>query len=291
MAAQLCRILFPVDFSNRCVLAAHHVKTWADKLGAVLSTLHVIEPKEFGYSHERNDRFTYNNLSNLVLKRAADLKHFSDHYFGENVARNTAVSGSATAQIEYFAKREKVDLIMLPRTHQSIGSRLLRDSLTATILERSTASVWITEHVEAIDKLSVNNILCAVHFERDVTLNSQNYRILQNVRALAKAFQAKVTSLNVIDKREEEATRCLADARSSFGIEPWLMHALEQFGNGAEFLTQTGDVVSAITNIANRVAADLVVVGRTRPGTIGLGVQDRILKIDHATRRPILSVW
>ena len=45
MAAQLCRILFPVDFSNRCMLAARHVKIWADRFGAILSTVHVVDPK------------------------------------------------------------------------------------------------------------------------------------------------------------------------------------------------------------------------------------------------------
>jgi nucleotide-binding universal stress UspA family protein len=213
MAAQLCRILFPVDFSNRCVLAARHVRTWADKLNAVLITLHVIEPEEFGNSPDWNHRFIYNELSNLVAKRTADLKYFSDHYFGENFAHDMVLSGSATAQIEFLAKREKVDLIMLPRNHQNIGSRLLRDSLTATILERSSASVWITEHVEAVDKLSVKSILCAVHFEQDLTLDSQNFRILQSVWELSKAFQAKVTFLNVMDKREQQTIRCPADAR------------------------------------------------------------------------------
>jgi nucleotide-binding universal stress UspA family protein len=287
MAAGLCRILFPIDFSNRSVLAARHVKTWADKLSAALNTLHVVEPKEFGYSHE----WYYDAISNLVAKRTADLKCFSDHYLGENVARHTVVRGDARDEIESFAKREKVDLIMLPRTHQNIGSRLLRDSLTATILEQSTASLWITEHVEAVNKLSVNRILCAVHFERDLTLDSQNYRILQKVLALVKAFRAKVTFLNVMDKQEEETTRCPAGTSSSSGIEPWLIQAREQFGNAAEFIRQKGDVVSAITDITNEKAADLVVVGRTRPGTIGLGVQGRILKIDNAARRPVLSVW
>jgi nucleotide-binding universal stress UspA family protein len=287
MAAGLCRILFPIDFSNRSVLAARHVKTWADKLSAALNTLHVVEPKEFGYSHE----WYYDAISNLVAKRTADLKCFSDHYLGENVARHTVVRGDARDEIESFAKREKVDLIMLPRTHQNIGSRLLRDSLTATILEQSTASLWITEHVEAVNKLSVNRILCAVHFERDLTLDSQNYRILQKVLALVKAFRAKVTFLNVMDKQEEETTRCPAGTSPSSGIEPWLIQAREQFGSAAEFIRQKGDVVSAITDITNEKAADLVVVGRTRPGTIGLGVQGRILKIDNAARRPVLSVW
>src|ERR1700735_73305 len=139
MAAGLCSILFPVDFSNRCELAARHVKTWAEKLGAVLSTLHVIDPDEFGYSEERD----YDVISDLIVRRTADLKYFADHYLGENVAQHTVVRGDVRAQIESFAKQEKVDLIMLPRTHQSIGSRLLRDSLTATILENSTASLGI----------------------------------------------------------------------------------------------------------------------------------------------------
>src|SRR5271170_34521 len=287
MAADLCSILFPVNFSNRCELAARHVKTWAEKLGAQLKTLHIVDPEEVGYSDERD----YDVISDLVVRRTADLKYFADHYLGENVAHNTIVRGDARAQIESFAKQEKVDLIMLPRTHQSIGSRLLRDSLTATILEKSTASLWITEHVEAVDNLSVNRILCAVHFERDLTLDSQNYRILQKVLVIVKAFRAEVTFLNVIDKREEETTRRPADASSFYGIEPWLTQAREQFGNAAEFLRQKGDVVSAITDITNQKAADLVVVGRTRPGTLGLGVQGRILKIDDSARRPILSVW
>jgi nucleotide-binding universal stress UspA family protein len=285
MAAQLCRILFPVDFSNRCMLAARHVKTWADRFSAILSTLHVVDPKAFGH-----DEFIYNDLSNLVAKRAADLKHFSDHYLGENVARPTVLIGNAADQIGHFAKHEKVDLIMLPRTHQSIGSRLLRDSLTATIIERSGASVWMTEHVETADKPSIHSILCPVHFERDLTLDSQNHRILQYVLTLARAFQAKVTFLNVIDRREEDTTRHPANSIVSSGIGPWLTHAREQLGNGAEFLQQTGDAVSAITDATNRVAADLVVVARTRPGTIGLR-QNRVLKIDDAVRRPILSVW
>jgi nucleotide-binding universal stress UspA family protein len=287
MAADLCRILFPVDFSNRCVLAARHVKTWAEKLSAVLNTLHVVDPEEVGYSDEQD----YNIISDLVVRRTADLKYFSDHYLGENVAQHTVVTGDARVQIESFAKQEKVDLIMLPRTHQSIGSRLLRDSLTATILENSTASLWTTEHLEAVNKLSVDRILCAVHFEQDLMLDSQNYRIVQKVLALAKVFRAKVTFLNVIDKREEETNRRSEDASSPSGIEPWFIQAREQFGNAAEFLRLKGDVISTITDIANQKAADLVVVGRTRPGTLGLGVQGRILEIDHAARRPILSVW
>jgi nucleotide-binding universal stress UspA family protein len=283
MADQLCRILFPIDFSNRCVLTARHVKTWVDRFGAALDTVHVVDAKALGLLPDE--------VPNVLLRRTADLKHFCDFYFGGTVVHQKVVSGDTAKVIEHLAKGKEVDLIMLPRTHQSFVSRLQRDSLAATILERSASSVWITEHVQARDTSSVNSILCAVHFERDLTLDFQNYRILQKVRSLANAFQAKVTFLNILDRREKEQTRRTTDASLSSGIGPWLVRLREQFGDDAEFLRQKGGVVSTITDIAERVGADLVVVGRSRPGTVGLGVQNRILKIDHAARRPILSVW
>ena len=156
-------------------MAARHVETWAEKLSAAPNTLHVVDPEEFGYS----DGPDYDVISHLIVRRTADLKYFADHYLGENVAHHTVVRGDTRAQIEFFAKQEKVDLILLPRTHQWIGSRLLRDSLTATILEKVTASLWITEHVEAVNNLSADRILCAVLFEQDLMLDSQNYRIIQ----------------------------------------------------------------------------------------------------------------
>ncbi|WP_396127245.1 universal stress protein [Acidicapsa acidisoli] len=162
--------------------------------------------------------------------------------------------------------------------------------LTATILERSTSSVWVTEQVEDLDKSSIVRVLRAVHFERDLTLDFQNLRILEKVRALADAFQAKVTFLNVVDSREELTVRQTLDPRMSSGIQKWLIQMRQQFGDEVELLRQEGDVVSTIADIANQLSADLVVVGRSRPGSVGIPVQLRILNIDHAARCPILSV-
>jgi nucleotide-binding universal stress UspA family protein len=264
------------------VLAAHHVKTWVDRFGAALNTLHVIDRDALP--------LRYDKLHYLMAKRTADLEHFSDHYFGKNIARYTVLRGDREEQIQHFATREKIDLIMLPRNHQNLLTRVLHDSLTATLLERCTASVWTTEYPGDARPSSVTSILCAVHFEEDVTLESQNQRILQTVRELAATFQAKITFLHVID-RAEELAKSSAHLRAISGEEPWLVQARELFGHSAAFLRTIGDVVTVINNTANQVAADLIVVGRTRPGTIGLGVQGNILKIDHVARRPVLSVW
>ena len=286
-----CNILYPVDFSNRCVLAAHYVKAWVDRFGAALNTLHVVDANALGHRPGSSNGFLNQDISNLRLKRTADLKHFSDRHFGENLARPTVVTGGTAAEeIEYFAKRQKIDLIMLPRNHQSLLARILHDSLTATLLERCTASVWTTEHLDDARPSSVNSILCAVHFERDMTLEAQNHRILQTVRELATKFQARVTFLRVIDGNEERE-KTSAHLRANSGAEPWLAQARELLGHSAAFIRKIGNVVSAISDTADQVTADLVVVGRTRPGTIGFGVQGHILKIDHVVRCRVFSVW
>jgi nucleotide-binding universal stress UspA family protein len=291
MTTKICSILFPVDFSHRSVLTAQHVKTWVDRFGAVLHTLHIVDAKAPGYSPERRDDFLYNELPDLILKRTADLKYFSDLYFGKNVARPTVLSGGTADQIEYFAKRENIGLIMLARNHQNLGSRILEDSLTAKLLERCPASVWTTEYVDDLPPSPVHSILCAMHFEQDVTLDAQNHRMFQTVRELATTYQARVAFLHVINEAVEESSASVMHLQAIAETEPLVAQAHELFGSSAEVLRKSGDVITAISDTAKQLAADLIVVGRTSLGTIGLGRQTHILKIDHAARRPVLSVW
>src|ERR1700744_1073029 len=201
MTSPQYNVLYPVDFSNRSVLAATYVKAWVERFGATLNTVHVVDTNALGRSPELEGGFSH-ELPHLMAKRTADLKHFSDHYFGKNIARSTVLSGDRGKQIEYFAKQEKIDLIMLPRNHQSFLARMMHDSLTATLLEHCTASVWTTEHLDDAPPSSVNSILCTVHFERDMALEAQNHRMLQTVRELASRFKAKVTLLRVLDGNE-----------------------------------------------------------------------------------------
>ena len=148
--------------------------------------------------------------------------------------------------------------------------------------------MWTTEHVESACVSSVNSILCAVHFDGDVTLDAQNYRILQSVRELTSAFQARVTFLHVINRQEKDTTTVSPAIESV--AEPWEAQARELFGNSPAFLRRSGDTVTIVRETAAEAEADLIVVGRTRPGTICLGAQAHILKIDRATGCPVLSV-
>jgi nucleotide-binding universal stress UspA family protein len=145
--------------------------------------------------------------------------------------------------------------------------------------------------VEDVPLTPVHSILCAMHVEQDVTLDAQDLRMLQTVRELATTFQARVAFLHVINGGEKDSAGSVMHLQAVVETEPWVEQAHELFGSSAEILRKSGDVIAEISDTAKQLAADLIVVGRTRPGTIGLGRQTHILKIDHAARRPVLSVW
>jgi nucleotide-binding universal stress UspA family protein len=279
MIAPQYKVLYPVDFSKRSMLAALHVKVWVEHLRASLDTLHIV----------KTNAEPYNELSQRLARSTADLKYFSDHYFGRYGARSVVLNGDAADQIQHFADHEMVDLVMLPRNHQSGLARLFYDSLTATLLERCRASVWMTEHLDKEASPSVRNVLCALQLGQDATLDAQNQRIFYAVQRLVSCFQAGVTFLHVTgDKNRSESSD---ELQTKAGVVQWLEQARNLFGSSIRFLSTSSNVIAGIRDTASRIGADLIVVGRVRPGAISLGRQSRLLKIDHSARCPVLSVW
>ena len=273
------KVLYPVDFSKRSMLAARHVKVWVEHLRAALDTLHIV----------KTNAQPYNELSQRLARCTADLKYFSDHYFGRCGARSVVLNGEAAGQIQHFADHEMVDLVMLPRNHQSGLARIFYDSLTATLLERCRASIWMTEHLDKEASSSVSNVLCALQLGQDATLDAQNQRICYAVQRLMSSFQAGVTFLHVTG--ENNPSESSNELQTNAGPGQWLAQARDLFGSSIRFLSTSGNVIAGIRDTASRIGADLVVVGRVRPGSISLGRQSRLLKIDHSVRCPVLSVW
>ena len=273
------KVLYPVDFSKRSMLAARHVKVWVEHLRAALDTLHIV----------KTNAQPYNELSQRLARCTADLKYFSDHYFGRCGARSVVLNGEAAGQIQHFADHEMVDLVMLPRNHQSGLARIFYDSLTATLLERCRASIWMTEHLDKEASSSVSNVLCALQLGQDATLDAQNQRICYAVQRLMSSFQAGVTFLHVTgDNNPSDSS---SELQTNAGPGQWLAQARDLFGSSIRLLSTSGNVIAGIRDTASRIGADLIVVGRVRPGSISLGRQSRLLKIDHSVRCPVLSVW
>ena len=280
------KILFPVDFSSLSALAAQHVKMWSDRFSAVLNTLHIVEGNQNGLWY---DQSRYSEQSRVVARRTADLEYFSHHHFGQNEAQAFVLAGNTADRLEAFANHEQVDLVMLPRNHHSVMARIFNESLTANLLDRCRASVWMTEHIRQNQGATVKSVLCALHFKQDQLLHAQNLRILHTVRQLVSNFGADVTFLQVTGNTKP--TESWTEAGTEAGSQLWLMQAQDLLGGSIRLLCKPGSVISGIRDTVAQISADLVVVGRIRPEAITFGRQSRILKIDHVVRCPVLSVW
>jgi nucleotide-binding universal stress UspA family protein len=280
-------ILCPVDFSSRSISAAQHVKAWRERFGAALKIVHVVDNQRYGAPH---DHSSHPELSQVVARRTADLEHFCHHHFGKNVAEALVLVGSRADALEHLANRERIDLVMLPRNHQSFIGKLFGDSIAAILLERSSASVWMSQHLEENHHpVTVNNILCALHFKQDTMLDAQNFRILKTLRQLVCKFRAEVTFLQVTGNTKSHES--WSPPGTETGSQSWLAQAQDLLERPIKLLRRPGNVISGIGRTAGQIGADLVVVGRMRPEAISFGRQSRILKINHAVRCPVLSVW
>ena len=281
-------ILFPVDLSDRGAKPAAHVGDWTDRFGARLILLHVVDPADYFAEPDLHFDQVSRELPAIEQRRVLDLDYFSARYFGNRTIEKMVVHGGKADEIVGIAQERNVDLLMLPRDHQTVASRLFHDSLTARILNDSPIPVWTTEYLNVPSPLSVKHILCAVHIDKDLTLDAANEQLLDFARVIAGTFSSALTCLCVDEQglfsgstREPERDVGIAERRARIR---------DKMKDIADFEVAVGDIATSIHDTAERTSADLIILGRSRPGTVGFGVQIHSLIVNHVTQCPIISV-
>ena len=187
----------------------------------------------------------------------------------------------ATDVISAMGVREKADILMLPRNQQNLPSRLFHYSLAAKILERCPTPVWTSEKLGTLAAIPPRQIVCAVHIGQDLLSDAANNRLLDVALTIAQGFGAAVTCVYVRESGPAEQMAAIKERLKNIRI---------QMQDVAEVETGSGSIREAILKVANRQKADLIMLGRTRLGTPGLGLQPHILKFDHDAPCPVLSV-
>ena len=180
---QLKRILFPVDFSDRCRGAAAYVEAFVGRFDAELILLHVIEA-------------TYNSaLENL---HEVQLERF-DKFFGRDLrylrVKKLVDHGEAAQKIIKCASANHADLIMIPTQGMGIYRRLILGSTSAKVLHDADCPVWTGVHLENAPPLEAvvhERILCALD------LKASSARVLDWAARLAEEYQAELTLVHVI---------------------------------------------------------------------------------------------
>jgi nucleotide-binding universal stress UspA family protein len=284
-------ILFPVDFSERSAKSTVQVGDWVNQFRARLVVLHVVDPADYFAEPDFHFDEIERQLPVIEQRRILDLDYFCKRYFGTQTIERLVVRGDKVGEIVGIAQKKNVDLIMLPRDHQTLASRLFHDSLTASVLNDSPIPIWTTEYLDAPSPPRVKQILCAIHIDKDITLDAANERLLDFSRVIAARFSSALTCLCVDDPEQGILSEPLRESGGENSISERRARIREQMKDVAQFEIAVGDIATAIRSTAERISANLIILGRTRPGTFGLGVQAHILTINHITHCPIISVF
>src|SRR5690349_10156852 len=135
------RILFPVDFSDRCTDAARMVETFAGHFQSDLALLHVLEP------------LTYNDLpmdtGDLIEEQ---LRTYLFDEFKQFEVDRVLLRGDPAHQIIEYAHSGHFDLIMLPTHGYGRFRRFILGSVTAKILHDARCPVWTGVHMEHVPR-------------------------------------------------------------------------------------------------------------------------------------------
>lgn len=281
------KIVFPVDFSSRSTQGAVHVANWAGKFDAEVIAVHFIDPADYHSPPPPDNRRFLEELPILTEKATRDLDFFCDQNLPSCKVRRIVRTAEKATGISVLAQDENADLLMIPRDHQPLVERFMTDSITAKLLNECPVPVWTSEHLEDGPSPNLARILCALHVEDNVELDAANERLIHAVRHVALTFGARVTFLYV---GEHGSNFLRSDSGLASSISERLKKIQHEMEDISDFELESRGVARAIHRVAVEKSADLIMTGRSRPGTVSLGVQVHVLIIDHNGPCPILSV-
>jgi nucleotide-binding universal stress UspA family protein len=283
------KILFPVDFSDRCRGAAHYVEALAAHFGSKVTMLHIVEtlgrPGDLDFAAmafemqvvERTEHFR-KVLGSFL---AGEMKHL-------NVERRITY-GDPGRIIVSVAEKDNCDLIVMA-THGYGGfRRFLLGSMVGKVLHDAPCPVWTGAHLEQsppAETVKFGNVLCGI----DLPVHHE--AALKTAADFASEFGAHLTLVHALPVHGIGPGHYMdADLRNRLSEQAreQLAGLYRQLGIQAQVCVEAGDVARAMANAAQQHNADLMVIGRGRH--TGLG---RLTTHSYAIIRespcPVLSV-
>jgi nucleotide-binding universal stress UspA family protein len=285
------KILFPVDFSDRCRGASQYVKAFAERFGSKVILLHVLE-STIGQPGDLD----FGGISSSLQweDRAARAKELLDNFlaaeFGSLNVERRLETGDPARTIVRTAHAEEVNLVMLP-THGYGGfRRFILGSVTAKVLHDVNCPVWTGVHLDQparTDAVEYRSIVCAVDVTQDNTV------ALRAAREFAQQYGATLTLAHAVPGSEAFPEKLLdVELRQHL-----IRQAREQIATLCEELDirpdhvciEGGEVSHVVSACAKHHGADLVIIGRGHHSGFGR-LRTHSYAIIRESPCPVISV-
>jgi nucleotide-binding universal stress UspA family protein len=268
------KILFPVDFSRRSEGAAHAVRAMAREFHAEVTALHVVESASADSAYEVSIAQARDKMEILIAKDLRDCK-----------VQSFCERGDPARVIADYARHGQFDLIMMPTHGYGPFRRFLLGSITAKVLHDANCPVWTASHLEnwpAVERVVLRQILVAIDF------GPRSLCALQLAGQIGARFDAGISVAHVLAAGDYRSEDCRSEMRQSA-----LKQVEEQLRTLRITATATlldGSPGSAISEAADRMNADLIVIGRTHASDTQGQLGSNAYAIIARSPCPVLSV-
>jgi nucleotide-binding universal stress UspA family protein len=272
------KILFPVDFSPECRIAAGFIASYVRLFDAELILVHAeLYPVEPYVWEPQTQRLT------------EMLEHFEADLFAGLRVRRIVEPGEPAQIIHRYATSERVDLIMMPTHGRGAIGRFLLGSVTAKVLHDAVCPVWTSAHLPVERSATwdrIDNVLCAVD------LDETGVHTLRYASNFARRLGAHLTVAHAVPMPETlpEAqldTDLRADLIESARNRLGEMQSLA--GSNATVCVGAGNIAEFVNSAAQSHKANLAIIGRGRANLLG-----RLRTHDYAIIRrcecPVISI-
>lgn len=259
------RILFPVDFSERCTGAAHVVRAAAKRFHSEVLALHVATTGE--------------DLAVEALQKLIDTHLPVPHVMGQ------VVTGEPADRIVEAAETGAFDLIIMPTHGAGPFRRYLVGSVAAKVLHDAPCPVWTSIYLEkwpSFEQARMDRIICGVDF------GARSSQILRCAAQIAREFHAQLTLVHTMPQLNSKALTRDYCTHALEAIQQQLRSVDGGFTSPPPVELLEGSPATCLSEAADRLNADLIVIGRTHERGHKIGSNAYAI-ITHAPC-PVLSI-
>ena len=254
------RILYPIDFSDRCRGAGYFVEALGRRFDAEILMLHVVETPAEMYGPVQFPPF------DLIEAR---LQSYLRMEFEGLRVRRVTVPGHPAVKIAEISAREKADLIVMPTHGYGPFRRFILGSVTAKVLHDVHCPVLTGAHMEEAhseDAFHIRNILCAVD------LGNNALPAVTHAEELARELGAALTVVHAVpatDARPDKYFDAELEQELARVARAEISDMLDKAGLSARICIAPGEPAKVVRLAAEHHHADLVVIGRSAHGLLG----------------------
>jgi len=286
----LSKILLPVDFSERSVAAARCAMALAARFRSQVVAMHVLTPPQYEIgTMESGGALLAELYRNRVEQAERDLEAFQTAELAGLEVRRLLLEGDPASRIVEFARDENVGIIIMPTHGYGPFRRFILGSNTAKVLHDADCPVWTGVHLPntaAKDCLAIRHVLCAVD------LGAQSAKALCWAASLAGEFGARLSLMHCVaeppDRRDPSQANWPDTIR--YSVEAELERLQQSVHSKAEVSIEAGDPTKVICAVAERLPADVLVIGRGSAAGVYGRLRTNAYAIIRQSPCPVVSV-